>query len=105
MLMFLSANKHRSHYGYDKNHCGDWNFTLIDEMCVFSYESACFQSKELIELSPCYASITSKVPVGLTEVGGFTKTIQIFTVVYSSIEVVLVDFGLSQPTFLKEIRE
>lgn len=41
MLMFLSANKHRSHYGYDKNHCGDWNFTLIDEMCVFSYESAC----------------------------------------------------------------
>jgi len=63
-----------------------------------------YRFKQLVEHPPSYASITLKVPRVLTEKGGFTKTIQIFTVPYSFPEVVLIDFALSQPTLFKEIR-
>ena len=58
--------------------------------------------KEPLEHPPCYASKTSKVPPVLTKKLSFTIAIQIFTVPYSYMDVVLLDCALSQPKLFKE---
>jgi len=71
--------------------------TLIDATCTFSDDRRCIESKN--RRTPALRIYNAQGSSALTKDVGFTNAIQIFTVPYSFLEVVLVDCAHFQETF------
>ena len=76
-------------------------FTLFDATCVFSDDRRCVESKNSSN-TRLLRIYNGEGSVAINNKVGFTNPIQIFTVPYSFMDVVLLDCALSQPKLLKE---